>query len=362
MSINTVPTLSINECARALITSGHLTTIYISGEPGIGKTSLLRLMQERMGDAYDYIYLDIPAMDQSDMFMRIPDRDSKKLEQYFTSLFDTTNGKPKVVCVDEFSKGANMTRLLMTRFLLEQTLGDWKLPAGSKVFATGNNTSDGVGDTLRGHEGNRITHINMRKPTPAELIAYGFEKGWSDITLSWIATNPTAFASYRDGDQDANTMIFNPRRAGGNISFVTPRSVEKADTAIIKNRAVLGETLTLAMLAGTIGLTAALKMVSYFKLEKEVTKFEDIVADPVNAMISAHPAVLFQTMFNTISGILTQDDLSACITYFKRSKSDELMGLYMTLLHRNKKAGRLAASNAECKNWARTDNNFELLL
>ena len=49
----------------------HITPI-IQSEAGCGKTSILNMLKEDLGDGYDYIYVDCPVMDYSDVQMTIP--------------------------------------------------------------------------------------------------------------------------------------------------------------------------------------------------------------------------------------------------------------------------------------------------
>ena len=83
-------TVSIHEVRQAIpIYAGEITPIIVS-EPGVGKSSLLAMIAEDMGDIwrkvgdetregnddkYDYIYVDCPLRDVMDMGAYIPDRE-----------------------------------------------------------------------------------------------------------------------------------------------------------------------------------------------------------------------------------------------------------------------------------------------
>jgi len=86
--VQTVETVSINELRTIIpLIGGELTPI-IQSEPGCGKTSLLAMIAEDngdkwrspadgtsiAGDKYDYIYVDCPVKDMSDIGMTIPNR------------------------------------------------------------------------------------------------------------------------------------------------------------------------------------------------------------------------------------------------------------------------------------------------
>ena len=70
--INMVQTVSIKELRKTIPLIGSSLTPIIQSEPGCGKTSLLSMMREDLGEGYDYIYVDCPVKDMSDIGMTIP--------------------------------------------------------------------------------------------------------------------------------------------------------------------------------------------------------------------------------------------------------------------------------------------------
>ena len=83
--VQTVETVSINELRKIIPLIGEELTPIIQSEPGCGKTSLLAMIAEDNGDKwrspsdgtsiegdkYDYIYVDCPVKDMSDIGMTI---------------------------------------------------------------------------------------------------------------------------------------------------------------------------------------------------------------------------------------------------------------------------------------------------
>ena len=90
--------LSFNECVD-LIASCPEIRVHVEGEPGIGKSTVLKMLQNEMGDKYDCIYVDCPVMDVSDVVMRIPDHATKTLPSYVSELFKLDSPKPKIMMV-----------------------------------------------------------------------------------------------------------------------------------------------------------------------------------------------------------------------------------------------------------------------
>ena len=71
---------TINELETLIPTIGQELTPIIQSEAGCGKTSLLKTIEKKLGDKYDYIYVDCPVKDMSDIAMTIPNHETKTLE------------------------------------------------------------------------------------------------------------------------------------------------------------------------------------------------------------------------------------------------------------------------------------------
>lgn len=356
-TINFNTPVELKDVPGLIATIGHHRTVMLRGEPGIGKSTVLKLLQKEFGDAYDYIYVDCPVMDVSDIVMRIPDHNTKTLQSYVSELFKLGSSKPKMIMLDEVTKANKLLQVIFTRLMLERTVGDTSLPAGSIVFATGNNVSDGVGDTLSAHVINRLCIVNVRKPDAARWNLWATDNGISRIVRSWVAMNPSCLASYLDGGQEENPYIFNPTRPV--TSFVTPRSLVGADE-VVKNRDKLGTYVTQAALAGLCGAAFADNFAAFMSMEKELVSVKDIIANPDTVSLPEKPAVLFMTMFNAVDTIETQDDLSAFMQFVNRIKSEEVQECFFTMAYQSKRTTKLARTNNTLREWG--IKNIELLI
>jgi len=360
MATNTIDfnnPITLAQARVAIRTLGTTNTAIIKGEPGCGKSTLLKMLKEDMGDGYDYIYVDCPFKDVGDTAMSVPNNARTRLTQVVSDLFMLDSPKPKVIMLDEFMKTPKLLQTMWTRLMLERTVGDHVLPEGSVVFATSNNASDGVGDSMLAHAGNRVTIYNLRKSNAAEWNAWATDNDISPEIRACVAMNPRMMASYLDGGQDDNPVIFNPARKS--LSFVTGRSLAKCDP-IVRNRHVLGDVLTKASLAGTIGAAAAELMSAFLSLANELVSVKDVIADPDNVRMPEKPAALFMMMFNAIDTIETQDELASFMKFLNRIKSSEVQSVFFTMAMQSKRVGKLAVRNEQIKDWAK--NNYELLI
>jgi hypothetical protein len=308
-----------------------------------------------LGEGYDYIYVDCPVKDMQDIGMVIPNHETKTLQYYVAELFKLDSPKPKVILLDEFMKSPKLLQVIFTRLMLERMVGDSPLPKGSIVFGTSNNASDGVGDNMLAHAGNRVCIVRMAKPSVNEWLEWASANGVSRVIRAWVTMFPRALASYIDGNQEDNPYIFKPNMSG--LSFVSPRSLAKCDV-IVKNRDVLGENSTMCALAGTIGHSAAGDMSAFLSLEKSLADVKDIIKKPDTIDVPTDISAQLMIMFQAVDSLETQDELSKFMVFVKRLPSSEVRAVFFTMMMRSPKSIRLARNNKEIADWA--INNHEL--
>tara|TARA_R100000005_G_C4955829_1_gene174394 strand:+ start:23 stop:1081 length:1059 start_codon:yes stop_codon:yes gene_type:complete len=347
---------TINELETLIPTIGQELTPIIQSEAGCGKTSLLKTIEKKLGDKYDYIYVDCPVKDMSDIAMTIPNHETKTLESYVGSLFKLDNDKPKVILLDEFMKSPKLLQVIFTRLMLERTVGDTPLPEGSIVFGTSNNQADGLGDTMMAHAGNRVCIVEMQKPEVEDWLVWATENGVSPLIRAFVHTFPRCLASYRDEGQEDNPYIFNPKKPV--LSFVSPRSLEKA-SVIVSNRDKLGDNATMVALAGTIGQSASADMSAFLRLEKELPTFDDILKEPESTQVPESISAQLMLMFQAVDKIKQQSDLTAFMKFVNRMASNEIQAIFFTMMMKNSRTVKIARGNKEISEWA--VDNFNIM-
>ena len=347
---------TINELETLIPTIGQELTPIIQSEAGCGKTSLLKTIEKKLGDKYDYIYVDCPVKDMSDIAMTIPNHETKTLESYVGSLFKLDNDKPKVILLDEFMKSPKLLQVIFTRLMLERTVGDTPLPEGSIVFGTSNNQADGLGDTMMAHAGNRVCIVEMQKPEVEDWLVWATENGVSPLIRAFVHTFPKCLASYRDEGQEDNPYIFNPKKPV--LSFVSPRSLEKA-SVIVSNRDKLGDNATMVALAGTIGQSASADMSAFLRLEKELPTFDDILKEPESTQVPESISAQLMLMFQAVDKIKQQSDLTAFMKFVNRMASNEIQAIFFTMMMKNSRTVKIARGNKEISDWA--VDNFNIM-
>ena len=373
--VNMLEEMSINELRGFIPLVGGELTVVVQSEPGCGKSSLLSMIAEDNGDKwrspkdgyniegdkYDYVYVDCPVKDMQDIGMTIPNHATQTLEYYVASLFNLQSNKPKVILLDEFMKSPKLLQVVFTRLMLERMVGDKPLPDGAElksiVFATSNNASDGVGDSMLAHAGNRVCIVPMSKPTVNEWLTWaGFkENRVSRVIRAAVSMFPKCLSSYKHSDQKDNPYIFKPSMTS--LSFVSPRSLAKADV-IVRNKDKISENALKVGLAGTVGAAFAADMAAFISLESTLIQVDDIIKNPEHITMPRDISAQLMIMFQAVDTLKTQDELSKFMTFVERIPSEEIQGVFFTMAMRTPSMLRLARNNEKISKWA--ENNHDM--
>ena len=300
ITINFGSTVTLKQAAQ-LILSNPKVRFLVRGEPGIGKSSMLSIIAALLAGTHNSAYMDVPNMDLGDIAMPVIDHDAKVTRYYPNARFRLHEGKPVVIMLDEFTKGAEPIKNMLHP-LLEITnprLGDVSIAEESIVFMTGNLLTDGVGDNMKAHTRNRIVEIVVKKPTSDEWLEWGVNNGQDSSVMAWVRQYPHALASYTDGDND-NPYIYNPRKQ--QTAYVTPRSLAIASN-IVSKRHLNDSAATIAALKGAVGEAAARDMEAYIAYQDQLPSWESIIAAPGSAVVPTSAGACAVAVFGAISKV-----------------------------------------------------------
>jgi hypothetical protein len=327
---------------------GKDVTIIGRGEPGIGKSSMLKVLQHMYPD-YEVAYIDCTLLDLGDFALPYTEvvGDMKVTKFAPNARFKMHSGKPVIVMLDEIGKAMKAVKNVLLTLMLEHRVGDNYLPKGSYVFGTSNLTSDGVGDMLEAHARNRICEVKVRKPDYDEWIEWALKNDIAPEVIAWVKQFPHALASYTDPSQKDNPYIFNPTKAGQN-AVVTPRSLEKA-SHIAKQRERLGDSLTISLLSGTIGESASRDMQAFFTVVDKLPTWDAVIANPATAKMPDDTVAKCILVFSAIARV-EKETLSKWLTYAKRMDM-EWQALFATSVMKSNKQS-FVVQNGDFKDWA----------
>jgi hypothetical protein len=286
--------------AANLIRTNPTTRFLLQGEPGIGKSSLLEAIAGGLG--YEYAYIDVPNMDLGDIAMPVIDHDTKTTRYYPNARFRIHEGKPLVIMLDEFTKGADPVKNMLHPMLEKANprLGDIPLTKDTVVFLTGNLTTDGVGDNLKAHSRNRLVPVTISKPDADQWIDWAIGKGIEPEVIAWVSRFPHALASYTDAGQGDNPYIYNPRKS--QQAFVSPRSLETASN-IVRTRKENDPDSVIAALTGAIGESAARDMQAYIEFSDQLPTWEATITHPKTTNVPTSPGACAIVVFGAISRV-----------------------------------------------------------
>ena len=238
------------------------------------------------------------------------------------------------------------------RLMLNRVIGDRRLPDGSRIFAMSNHSSDGVGDKIEAHAGNRLMIVNIRKSTAMEYLNYIGDR-IPAVLRGWIAANKRCCASYLDAGQSDNELIFNPTRRG-DVSFCSMRSLTAAGYVIQKSSGMLPHMLE-AALAGLVGKAAAKSIVATITLDTQITSFEQVIADPLGVAVPDDPVAQILMMVRGADSVETQDQLDAFMQFVDRIPSREVQQLFFSQVVAQSRTIGLVRGNQRLTKW-RADN------
>ena len=345
--------VSLKEGAEMVNRIGDEDTILFQGEMGIGKSSMLKMLASTHPD-HHICYVDMTTKDVGDFLIpKIRTINGVDVCSFIPNEeFGFHTGKPVIIMLDEIGKTGKAVFNASLRLMQEYALGVYELPKGSKVFATTNLASEGIGDLLPPHGRNRVVVMKIRKPTADEWIDWALDNGIAPEVILTVKEFPQMLASFEDyTDSKDNEYIYDPRTP--RPSFVTPRSLEKCSN-IIKKTVGLPEDVIGCAIKGTIGARACYDMLNVVKLSADLPSWDSIMADPMKAQIPESPAAICMLVYSAVQRV-EKDTINKWIKYMGRI-SKEAQGLFATSVMRTSKKS-VVGTSTEFVKWA-TANNY----
>jgi len=311
---------------------GPTNTFIFQGEPGIGKSALLKDMgNSDAGQDFITVYIDCALLDLGDLQMPVPAEDRRSIGFVPNSMFKVDSKVPLIVMLDEIGKASRPVQNALLTLLHEHRIGNHHLPEGSIVFCTTNMASDGVGDNLQAHAKNRVTFMRIDKPTHTEWLPWAANNDVSPEVMAWVNENPHCLASYIDTEGTDNPYIFYPSKQQD--AYFTPRSAFNASN-IIKKRDKFSPSVLVAALAGTIGESAAKDMQAFISVADALPSWGRIIESPDTAPVSDNPIAHSILAMSAVMRI-THTNIDAWMTYMGRLPM-EVQYLFANQAHHSK--------------------------
>ncbi len=285
--------------------------LMVWGAPGIGKTAIIKAIQEAKGEGTTYDLLDIqlttyapedfflpvidPAINDNPMSRRASRVPQRWLPVYNKSEGEEGNAKANgvdglggIIFLDELSRAPQAIRNIALKFVYDRELdGGWKIGSNWTIFAASNRQEDDL--------------------TNAEEFGTALGNRWQQVNYVPDVKNYAKYASTKTDKSGVN--VFDPliisflqwskgkeffhKMEAGSIAFPSPRSWEKAAIAwknLKKEAERKGIQLSDQMiekqaLSPSIGKEAARAFMAYYLLSKKIDlkNLYKVYTEPDNA-------------------------------------------------------------------------------
>ena len=348
MNINLDTQVSLREASDLIVSVGASNTFHLVGEPGVGKTAMHKVIADRLG--MRAIYIDVPNTELGDLGIPMPDRETGTTKLYPNEHWGFHTDEPLCIMLDEFTKGASAVKNMLHPLLTNpRRISGLTLHKDSVVITAGNLTTDAVGDVMASHSRNRLSVLNVRKPTSEEWLSWGMDK-IAPVVLAWVREFPQVLGSYRDPSQSDNQYIYNPKFS--QRSFVSPRSLELASN-IVKNKNDYNTQALLCALEGTIGASGARDLYAFIDIADSLPTWDSIIDKPSEAIVPNNPAALCILAFGAVQRV-QRDTIGKWFDYMKRTPK-ELQSVFCLTASKNEEKKRILFSSQAFVDWARAN-------
>ena len=326
----------------------------LQGEPGIGKSSILKALGAKRPEHLQ-AYMDVPQMDLGDIAMPVTDHENRITRYYPNSRFQMHTGKPVIIMLDEFTKGAEPIKNMLHPLLevANPRLGDIPVHPDSIVFLTGNLSTDGVGDTVKAHTRNRIIPLTIQKPDADAWLEWAVNNDIEPVVMAWVKQFPHALASYTDESQKDNPYIYNPRSV--QTAFVSPRSLERASN-IIKVRDQIDADTMIHALTGAIGEAGARDMQAFVEFQDQLPSWESIISDPDNARVPDSAGANAVLVFGAIMKV-DKSSMAKFMQYLKRFEA-EWQACFAINIAKNPNKQHIAFGSSAFADWVQANEDL----
>ena len=244
---------------------------YLIGGAGLGKTTIVKDVAASMNmqcsilslaqyDAGELGGWPVPSKDGTSMIRMRPD-------------WMPTEGTG-VLFLDELPQAPTANQNIAAQIVNERRVGPHHLPAGWVIVAAGNRTSDRAGtNNMPSHLKDRLMFLEVEADIE-DTIAYFYSKRIDERVCAFLRFRPEWLHKF---DRDANACP-------------SPRSWERVSSIMSW---ALDPVNQLEALAGQVGRAATADFHGFIKLYTTVPDMDELIANPMGAMISQDPAVMY---------------------------------------------------------------------
>lgn len=198
-------------------------------------------------------------------------------------------------------------------------VGTHKLHSHVAIVCAGNlETDNAIVEPMSTALQSRLVHMELMVD-PQEWIEWAETNGISHWITSYIAFKP------------GNLYTFQPDHT--DCTYACPRTYAFADRLL--KQVSVDDKDALPLLAGTLSEGVARELIAFCKLNDQLPKLSDIMADPMKAPVPAEPSVLF-ALTGSLSHHANEKNLEKVVKYIKRIPAEFQVVCLKATIRRNK--------------------------
>lgn len=249
--------------------------------------------------------------------------------------------KRGIIFLDEFGQADGDTKKAAAQLLLKGEIGPHRLHKGIHIIAASNGKKDRSGVTKDfDFVINRQDEININ-PDLTSWLDWAATSGVSPIAQAFAQQNPQ--------------VVFESEVPKEQGPWTTPRSLVMADRLMqakaARNNGVMpDDPTTVEQMMGIMGGGAA-QYFAFVKLEREMPKYQDIIADPMKVKVPTKPDAMMLICYQ-LAHMITVKDAAPVVAYMERLPKEFAVTFATTACKRN---AQLVATPSFAK-WARENS------
>ena len=313
-----------------------LAPLWITSEPGLGKTALVGQLCER----HDWGLVQAQFEENVDL-TGIPDISGERTAFMKPELFHQVEELAKtkevvLLYIDEAAKiRSDAHKNFYTLLNEKQVAPHTQLPDNVKLILTSNLMEHGAisDQEIPPAVLNRIGFHNFTGPTPEEWLSYAASASVHPVVTSFLAENGDKLIQF---DPNSDELDATPR-SWSNLG----RSLAKKEKRWAKNdkeiTALTVETEAMAYLPKSI----AKELVAHFAFENEIPKLKDIAQDPENTEMPKNISAGFYLSYR-MAFALNEDNAASFRSFMEKSENIEVKSTFDKAVDKMGKADMLA--------------------
>ena len=277
--------LSPPELVELIIALPATRTPFIWGPPGIGKSALVR-------DAADF--LGIPCVTllgtqlaPEDLIgvPRIREHGGRHVTE-FCPPKAILRDEPYLLFIDELNSAVPDVQKAFYSLILDRRLGDYELPAASRVVGAGNRIEDrALVRPMATALSNRMVHVAL-EPNADAWLTWGASHGIHPLVLAFVRARPDRLAETPPSDATP--------------AYPTPRAWHMLSDSL----AAVSEDLWPALAAGSVGDRAGAEFAAFARRALLAPSLDDIARG--DAQVPSDPDLIYFLGASCLSRIVSE--------------------------------------------------------